>query len=75
MLNITDTLNQLDLVCCNFILFCSPHMHSIHTTWLSLFVQSDSDFGEHVAKLINVLGCELCQIYAENALPAEAKSE
>ncbi|KAI8578810.1 hypothetical protein K450DRAFT_245632 [Umbelopsis ramanniana AG] len=48
MLNITDTLNQLDL--------------------------SDADFGEHVAKLINVLGCELCQIYAENALPAEAKT-
>ncbi|CAM0141297.1 unnamed protein product [Umbelopsis sp. WA50703] len=48
MLNIADTLTQLDL--------------------------SDSDFGEHVAKLINVLGCELCQIYAENDLPADAKT-
>lgn len=45
-----------------------------HTTCLSLFVQSDSDWGEHVAKLINVLGCELCQIYAENDLPADAKT-
>jgi exportin-T len=77
MLNITDTLNQLDLVC--DLVFSihpfPPHMLSIHTTCPSLFVQSDSDFGEHVAKLINVLGCELCQIYADNDVPAEAKSE
>ncbi|KAI9323871.1 armadillo-type protein [Dichotomocladium elegans] len=44
------------------------------TDTLSRLDMSDENFAEHVARLVNALGIELCKIYADNSLPADAKA-
>jgi hypothetical protein len=36
--------------------------------------QSEPEFVEYVARLVNVLGTELCKIYTETSLPTEGKA-